>query len=105
MLGGTVCGLRHLHECLAVAIEMDALLRLTLLALGTVPLLVFLLATYGVLVARTDHSALLSPQQLRNSRVTRARLQPSLRLDPCSSHRPVVTRPCRLPTSSIVGLN
>ena len=50
MLIGTVCGL--LLQCggLAVAPVMDAFPRLTLLALGAVPLLVSLLATYETFV-------------------------------------------------------
>ena len=50
MLSETVCGLLLLYGGLAVALAMDAFLRLTLLALGAVPLLVSLLATYETLV-------------------------------------------------------
>ena len=39
-----------LHRGLAVALAMDALPRLTLLALGAVPLLVTLLATHKALL-------------------------------------------------------
>ena len=50
MLSGTICGLLLLYGGLAVALAMDAFPRLTLLALGAVPLLVSLLATYETLV-------------------------------------------------------
>ena len=46
MLRETVCELLLLHGGLAVALAMDAFPRLILLALGAVPLLVTLLATY-----------------------------------------------------------
>ena len=49
MLRGTVCGLLLLHAGLAVALAMDAFPRLILLALGAVPMLVTLLATYKAL--------------------------------------------------------
>ena len=52
MLSGTACGLLLLLLLggLAVALAMNAFLRLALLALGTVPLLVTLLATNKTLV-------------------------------------------------------
>ena len=50
MLSGTACGLLLLYSGLAAALAMDAFPRLTLLALGAVPLLVSLLATYETLV-------------------------------------------------------
>ena len=51
MPGGTACGLLLLYEGLAVYIVMDTFDRLpTVLALGTVPLVVTLLATYKALV-------------------------------------------------------
>ena len=50
MLSGTAWELLLLYRGLTVAIVMDAFSRLTLLALGAVPLLVSLLATYETLV-------------------------------------------------------
>ena len=50
MLNGTVCGLLLLYRGLAVALAMDAFPRLALLALGAIPLLAYLLATYETLV-------------------------------------------------------
>ena len=50
MLSGTACGLLLLSRGQAVAPAMDAFPRLTLLALGAVPLLVSLLTTYETLV-------------------------------------------------------
>ena len=85
---------------------MDAFPRLTLLALGAVPLLVSLLATYGTLVGvvpttplwfHTSGLGILACVMLVSST--------SLRLGPRSSDRPRVTRFCCLPTFSIIGLN
>ena len=50
MLSGTVCGLLLLCGGLAVALVMTAFPRLILLTLGSVPLLVSLLATYETLL-------------------------------------------------------
>ena len=49
MFIGTVCGRLLLYGGLAVALAMDAFPRLTLLALGTVPLLVIVLASHRAL--------------------------------------------------------
>ena len=50
MLSGTAWGLLLLYRGLAVALAMDALPRLALLASRAVPMLVSLLATYDTLV-------------------------------------------------------
>ena len=50
MLSGTACGLLLLYRGLAVPLAMDAFPRLTLLALGAVPLLMTLLATHKALL-------------------------------------------------------
>ena len=50
MLSGTAWGLLLLYRGLAVALAMDALPRLALLASRAVPMLVSLLATYETLV-------------------------------------------------------
>ena len=85
MLSGTACGLLLLLlllllGVLAVALDMDAFLRLTLLTLGAVPLLVTLLAT--------NKNSLFSYRQFRSAFIPAvvARWLPSCLLAalPCS---------------------
>ena len=109
MLSETACGLLLLLLLLGglvVALAMNAFPRLSLLALGAVPLLVNLLATNKTLVVIVPTVPLcFHPSGLGAVDCVVLVGITALQLGPRSSHRSSVTPLCRLPASSIVGLN
>ena len=112
MLSGTACGSLLLLlmllflGVLAVARAMIAFPRLALLDLGSVPLLVTLLATHKTLVVLVPTVPLcFHPSGLGTLACVVFVSSIALQLGLRSSHRSSVTPRCRLPACSIVGLN
>ena len=107
-LSGTACGLLLLLRLgdLAVALAMNALPRLALLALEAVSLLVTMLATSKTLAVLVPTVPLcFHPSGLGTLASVVFVISITVRLGPRSTHRSRVTPRCRLPVCSIVGLN
>ena len=106
MLSGTDCGLLLLPGALAVALAMNALPRLAILALEVVSLLVTMLATSKTLAVLVPTVPLcFHPSGLGTLASVVFVISITVRLGPRSTHRSRVTPRCRLPVCSIVGLN
>ena len=108
MLSGTARGqLLLLHGSLAVALDMDAFPRRTLLTLGAVPIFMALLATHKTLVVVATTVLVCFPGRTSCSLAWVVLVgSTSLRLGPRISHRPSVMPFCCLETLvSIDGLN
>ena len=89
-----------------VAMIMYIFPRVSLLALGPVPLLVTLFATHKALVVVVPAVPLFFPTSGFDTLAWVVLVTcTSLRLDPLNSYQPSVTLFCHLPTFSIAGLN